>query len=142
MIHNNGNKFIFSSKSNIDSIVSDQSKLSQVLINLLSNAAKNTANGEIRLEIEDITHNGGKCIKFLVKDTGIGMDEAHLTEIFNPFSQVDSTMSHKCNGTGLGLSISRKFCELMQGNIYAESTLGSGTTFTVILPQTATAQAI
>ena len=114
-------------------IISDEQHLTQVLTNLLSNAAKFTPeHGLIRLivtperEYEDNTVN----LRFSVTDTGIGMSEEQLGRLFTSFEQADGSISRRFGGTGLGLAISRGIVQLMGGSIWAESSLGVGSRFT------------
>ncbi|HEY9712452.1 MAG TPA: ATP-binding protein, partial [Chroococcales cyanobacterium] len=109
----------------------DQGRLRQVVLNLLSNAIKFTDAGSIvldaRLVIGDDTL---ATVAISVKDTGIGILQDSLQQIFHPFTQADNSISRKFGGTGLGLSISKRLVELMGGQITAESTEGRGSTFT------------
>ena len=111
-------------------INADKAKLTQVLLNILSNAAKFTDSGTITLEFE---FDDPQLI-IHVTDTGIGMTAEQQGYIFEPFHQADGSITRKYGGTGLGLAISKQFCELMQGSIHVTSKPGEGTTFTVILP--------
>jgi signal transduction histidine kinase len=111
-------------------IVSDGEKLTTILTNILGNAVKFTDQGEIVLKVfleEDRLH-------FRVSDTGIGIPAEHLTDIFDEFTQVDSSTTRKYPGTGLGLAISRRMAELLGGRIWAESTVGEGTVVTFFVP--------
>ncbi|WP_439658446.1 HAMP domain-containing protein [Lentzea sp. HUAS TT2] len=123
-------------------LVTDDTRLQQVLRNLLSNAVKFTETGgvELRIELADPdqlpagVREHGPAIVFRVRDTGIGIAEHQLESIFGAFQQADGTTSRKYGGTGLGLSISREIAYLLGGSIAAESTLGAGSTFTLYLP--------
>lgn len=113
-----------------DTIIGDHGRLRQILVNLLSNAVKFTDKGDISVSIsskavEDDMHQ----IFFEVKDTGIGIPQDKMNEIFEPFTQVERTLSRKRDGVGLGLAITRQLVELMGGEIWAESEEGQGTTF-------------
>jgi signal transduction histidine kinase/HAMP domain-containing protein len=108
----------------------DRDKLKQILLNLLSNAAKFTEQGEIRVSARP--ENG--TLKLAVSDTGIGMKPEALEHIFEEFQQAEKTTTSKYGGTGLGLAIVRKFTNLMGGEIGVESEEGKGTKFTVTLP--------
>jgi len=108
----------------------DAIRLTQIVTNLLSNAAKFTESGHIELRVK--TDAGSLVIE--VEDTGIGIAPDHLSTIFDEFEQVDSSSTRRAGGTGLGLSICRKLCKLMGGQVTAASTLGIGSCFTVILP--------
>ena len=117
-------------------LIGDQTRLRQVLINLLGNAIKFTDSGEVILRIElDATappppYRGGESValRFNVKDTGIGIPPDKVEMIFERFTQVDSSTTRKFGGTGLGLAISKRLVELMHGSIRAESVFGAGTT--------------
>ena len=108
----------------------DRDKLKQILLNLLSNAAKFTEQGEIRVSARP--ENG--TLKLAVSDTGIGMKPEALEHIFEEFQQAEKTTTSKYGGTGLGLAIVRKFTNLMGGEIGVESEESKGTKFTVTLP--------
>ncbi|PXY20790.1 histidine kinase [Prauserella muralis] len=113
-------------------IDTDSQRLRQVLRNLLSNAVKFTERGTVGLRIaltDDRT-----AVEFSVTDTGIGIAEEHLETIFGAFRQADGTTSRRYGGTGLGLSISSQIATLLGGRLRAESTLGEGSTFTLVLP--------
>lgn len=112
----------------------DETKTRQILLNLLSNAVKFTASGQVGLRAERWDREGMPWLRFVVTDSGIGMTEAQLTSIFEPFSQADAATERRYGGTGLGLSISQAFSRMMGGEIYVESTMGEGSIFTVELP--------
>jgi signal transduction histidine kinase/DNA-binding response OmpR family regulator/HPt (histidine-containing phosphotransfer) domain-containing protein len=108
----------------------DPTRLGQVLMNLLSNAAKFTEKGEIGLGLSvDSTSRPVAALTFTVHDTGIGMDSQTVSELFTPFKQADSSTTRKYGGTGLGLSICKSLVEAMGGNIEAKSARGDGSTF-------------
>jgi PAS domain S-box-containing protein len=111
-------------------IVGDEIKIRQVLLNLLSNAAKFTEKGSITIKASHDQHH----ITISVTDTGSGIPEKNLATIFDPFTQVDASTTRKTGGTGLGLSITKKFIELHHGTISIKSKLKVGSTFTVVLP--------
>ena len=108
----------------------DELRIRQVLTNLLDNAIKFTAAGSVVLRAEP----QGDQLHFSVKDTGIGIAPERLGAIFDPFTQADASMTRRFGGTGLGTTISKQLVELMGGKIWAESTVGEGTTFHVLLP--------
>jgi len=108
----------------------DQTKVRQILFNLLSNASKFTENGVVSLEVE----RAGDAVVFRVADTGIGMTTDQLGRLFQSFSQADASTSSRYGGTGLGLALSRRFATMMAGTIDVESVPGAGSTFTVTLP--------
>ena len=115
-------------------MLADQTRVRQVLFNLLSNACKFTENGLIRLHAKRTRRNGSDWVEFRVTDTGIGMSAEQLDRLFRPFMQADASTTRKYGGTGLGLAISREFCQMMGGSLSAQSELGKGSAFTVRLP--------
>ncbi|MFH9065746.1 HAMP domain-containing protein [Streptomyces coeruleorubidus] len=123
-------------------LLTDDSRLRQVLRNLLSNAVKFTERGSVELSVEpaaddevpDGVLRGGAVVAFHVKDTGIGIPEQQLETIFGAFQQADGTTSRKYGGTGLGLSITREIAHLLGGAVTVDSTPGQGSTFTLFLP--------
>ncbi|MDB4949770.1 MAG: multi-sensor signal transduction histidine kinase [Gemmatimonadetes bacterium] len=116
---------------------SDITKVRQMLLNLLSNAAKFTTAGTVSLEIARETTDAGDEVLFRVRDTGIGMTHEQLGRLFQPFMQADPSTTRRYGGTGLGLTITRRFCEMLGGDIRVESEPGVGTVFTLRLPATA-----
>jgi signal transduction histidine kinase len=108
----------------------DMTKLRQMLLNLLSNAAKFTEKGLIRLEI----NREGDWVNFCVADNGIGMTEEQMQKLFQPFTQADSSTTRRYGGTGLGLTITKQFAEMMGGTIRVDSEFGQGSTLTICLP--------
>jgi len=120
--------------ANIDpdarTLSTDALKLRQILLNLLSNAAKFTDTGEIAVEVR----RDGGVITLTVEDTGVGIPADQLPFIFEKFRQVDGSSTRKVGGTGLGLAIVRELCKVLGGSIQARSVLGRGSTMTVKLP--------
>lgn len=123
-------------------LVGDVTRLRQILINLLSNAIKFTDVGEVSVSVKlehqyvtDSTQNQDShisptvCLVFSVKDTGIGIPQDHFNRLFQRFSQLDSSTTRQYGGTGLGLIISKQLTEMMGGEIWVDSTLGEGSTF-------------
>jgi len=115
----------------VDNIYSDSSRIRQILINLLSNAAKFTEQGSITVSIED---TGAGRIDLAVADTGIGIPPESAEYIFDEFRQVDGSTTRKYGGTGLGLSISKRLAQMLGGDLRVESTVGEGSAFIVSLP--------
>jgi len=157
LIEKNGNTLNLHQISNIGTMHGDITKVQQILLNLLSNAAKFTQNGTITLTAsrEKIAGHSSEpreentsepaadsqssiaSKEFLVincSDTGIGMNPEQLQHIFQPFTQADVSTTRKYGGTGLGLAISQRFCLMMGGNISVKSQEGFGSTFTIRLP--------
>ncbi|MEH2300961.1 MAG: ATP-binding protein [Nostoc sp.] len=119
----------------------DQTRMRQVLLNLLSNAGKFTTNGKVILTVnrekdEFRLEAPLGIITFTVTDTGIGMSHRQQQQLFQPFTQGDTSTTKKYGGTGLGLAISHHFCQMMGGEIIVKSEPGVGSTFTIRLPMT------
>ncbi len=116
-----------------DFYIGDDIKLKQVLINILSNAIKFTdAPGEVNLDIEKVAeYEDQTTIKFVIRDTGIGMDESFLPKIFDTFSQENTDRNSKYGSTGLGMAITKNIIDVMNGTISVKSEKGVGTEFTV-----------
>jgi signal transduction histidine kinase len=119
----------------------DETRVKQVVFNLLSNACKFTENGTIRVVARREPQDGEPWIRIDVSDTGIGMTPEQVARLFKSFSQADDSISRTYGGTGLGLALCRQFCQLMGGDVTVESAHGKGTTFTVRLPVTVKAPA-
>lgn len=149
----NSNEFSVICPDDLGMMYADAMKLRQILLNLLSNAAKFTNKGTITLTVKkqdganlfaampidaDAPLTGAPAgnvyLLFQVEDTGIGMTEEQMDTVFDAFSQADASTTRKYGGTGLGLSISRHFCRMMGGDIMVESVINQGSTFTVVLP--------
>lgn len=128
------NTLVVQVDENADSITTDGSKLRKILLNLLNNASKFTVEGTISLNISRLERNGVDGILFAVHDTGIGMHEDQVSHIFEPFTQVDESMTREYEGGGIGLYICKRFCELMKGEIWVKSQLGKGSMFSFFLP--------
>ena len=111
-------------------VYSDQFRIKQILLNILSNAAKFTETGWIELRAEQVADR----LLIAVEDTGIGIAASELEQIFDEFQQVDTSSTRRYSGTGLGLSISRHLAQVLGGDIKAESVLGQGSTFILTLP--------
>lgn len=120
--------------ADVSSINSDSMKLGQCVLNLLSNAAKFTKNGRIDIELSQRPCNGVEQVFITVRDTGIGMSNAHMSRLFQPFVQADPSITQQYGGTGLGLTITRRLAQLLGGDVSVESALGKGATFTLHVP--------
>ncbi len=115
-------------------IQSDSTRLRQILINLISNALKFTDAGNITVEISLLGETSlSPQVQFRITDTGMGIPNTALPDLFKPFSQVDASTTRQHSGTGLGLSISKQFANLLGGDITVESILGKGSTFTLTI---------
>jgi signal transduction histidine kinase len=146
LIEQNGNRIEIVSPGPLEALYADPMRVRQILLNLLSNAAKFTEHGSITLRVStmdqtlwDVGTAGlvpipGPCITFQVSDTGIGMTPEQMEHIFEAFTQADPSATRRYGGTGLGLAISRHFCRMMGGDIAVASEPGHGSTFTVRLP--------
>ncbi len=132
LLDKGGNQLVLECPTDIGLMKADFTKVKQTLLNLLSNACKFTANGEVSLVVtrtEELT-------TFAIKDSGIGMSEEQQMRVFDAFTQADSSTTRKYGGTGLGLAICSKFCDMMGGSIEITSELGKGSTFMVTIPTT------
>ena len=116
-------------------ILTDPTRLRQILVNLLANAVKFTARGEVRIVVRLVNGDSAEpTMQFDVIDTGIGMSEAQVAEGFRPFKQADASTSRNYGGTGLGLAISDRLARMLGGKLAVSSTLGEGSCFTLSIP--------
>ena len=153
LVAKSGNRLEVECPLDIGPMRADQTKVRQVLFNLLSNANKFTDKGVIRLTVECEISGAGilpagrqdacptpaprphaPTLLFRISDTGIGMTPDQVAKLFQPFTQAEASTTRKYGGTGLGLAISKKFCHMMGGDLTVASELGKGSTFTVSLP--------
>jgi signal transduction histidine kinase len=134
LIEKNANGFTLHVDGALGTVRLDRVKVRQVLLNLMSNAAKFTSGGEVALTALRLPGEHGETLTLQVSDSGIGMSPSQIKRIFQEFAQGSAATTRRYGGTGLGLAISRNFCQLMRGSIEVESALGRGTTFTVRLP--------
>jgi signal transduction histidine kinase len=132
----NRNEFLVEIADGLGTIACDETRLRQVVINLLSNAGKFTSNGKVTLRVIREQRRDSETERLLisVKDTGIGISAANLKKLFSDFAQAEASTSKDYGGTGLGLALSRHLCQLMQGDISVKSEIGRGSTFTVDIP--------
>ncbi|WP_017715661.1 PAS domain-containing sensor histidine kinase [Kamptonema formosum] len=152
LLEPNSNTLTVACSKKLGTMHADYVKVRQVLLNLLGNANKFTECGSITLDVSRTdtpdfralsSGAGPKCypaslveswICFRIHDTGIGMTREQMRDIFEPFTQADSSSTRRYGGTGMGLAISRSFCQIMGGEIVVDSEFGAGSTFTVYLP--------
>jgi signal transduction histidine kinase len=127
-----GNTFRINCPADIGTMEADPVLLRQILVNLLGNAAKFTSGGRVWLDVT--RHADAGMIDFLVGDTGIGIDAATQSRLFQPFSQGDSSMTRRFGGTGLGLAICQRLSLMMGGSITLHSEPGVGSILVVTLP--------
>jgi signal transduction histidine kinase len=132
----NGNRLQVDVQPGLVLVHADALRLRQVLIALVSNAAKFTAQGQVRLRVFTREREpGAPVLRFEVEDTGIGLSAEEIGQLFQPFLQADEGTTRAFGGSGLGLVISRRLCRLMGGDIEVTSTPGQGSCFTAWLPQ-------
>ena len=130
LVEKNGNEFVIEKPEDLGKLTNDQTKLRQILFNMISNAAKFTKKGTVTLGITKYNEK----VRFAVTDTGIGMNAEQLGKVFEEFTQAESSTSKDYGGTGLGLPISKKMTEMMGGVMEVESEEGRGTTFSISIP--------
>lgn len=115
----------------------DEARVRQILLNLIQNAVKFTASGEVSLRVSrGSPADGNAWVRFAVRDTGVGIEPANLSRLFRPFSQLEDVHSRRHRGTGLGLYISRRLASILGGRIEVVSRPGEGSMFTLVLPVT------
>jgi signal transduction histidine kinase/ActR/RegA family two-component response regulator len=131
LMEKNGNRIEIDTPGNLGGLECDEQRLRQILLNLLSNAAKFTEAGQVGLTVQ---RTGDGWVRFEVRDSGIGMSGEQIAAIFEPFGQGDKSITKKFGGTGLGLAISQLFAEMMGGEITVKSEPGAGSRFTLSLP--------
>ena len=134
LVNQNKKALVLDIADDIGVMTSDQTKVRQALINIVTNACKFTSEGTITLTARRGTSSDGPIIDFAVTDTGIGMTLEQLERVFNAFTQADSSTTREYGGTGLGLAITRGICMMLGGGIQAESTPGAGSCFVITLP--------
>lgn len=118
----------------VSPILADQQKMQQTLSQILDNAVKFTKDGLISVHVSNSTTGNQNFLEIAIRDTGIGIAAREMPTLFEQFTVLGDTSSSKYGGTGLGLALSRKLCRLMDGDIKAESTIGQGSCFTIVLP--------
>ncbi|MCA9299650.1 MAG: response regulator, partial [Phycisphaerales bacterium] len=135
LVEKGGNALIVECEARIGFMYADKTRIRQTLFNLLSNASRFTERGTITLTVEEVDFRGVEGLRFNVRDTGIGIPEDTIDRLFEAFTQGDQTPSRRYGGTGLGLAISRHFCAMMGGTLTAQSVVGEGSMFTIVLPR-------
>jgi PAS domain S-box-containing protein len=133
LLARNGNRVVVECPASLGFVHADLTKIRQILFNLLSNAAKFTTRGVIRL-VAARTHGTAGQVQFTISDTGIGMTGPQMAQLFQAFSQADTSTARRFGGTGLGLAITRAFTDMLGGTVDVESEPGAGSKFTVRLP--------
>lgn len=137
LITKNNNRFKYDhNESELINFYSDRIKIKQILLNLITNAAKFTHDGLVSLHINTHTDDDKEWVCFRVVDTGIGLAQDKFEQLFKPFVQADISTTREYGGTGLGLTITKHYCEMLGGRIEVSSNLGEGSAFTAILPKT------
>jgi signal transduction histidine kinase len=134
MVAEKGNKLLVKCPKNLGTVSTDQTKLRQAALNLMSNAAKFTEQGTVTLSVQRRKSHAGDWIEIQVQDTGIGIAQTDIGRLFQNFGQANRATSNKYGGTGLGLALSQKLCGLMGGGISASSEIGLGSCFTIRVP--------
>lgn len=134
LVHKRGNRLEIICPADLGDMLSDITKVRQILFNLLSNASKFTENGTVSLKVHRVSTEAFDWVVIQVRDTGIGMGEEQRKKLFQAFTQGDETTTRQYGGTGLGLTISKRLCELLGGEIKVQSAEGVGSTFTARLP--------
>jgi signal transduction histidine kinase len=134
LVAEKSNKLLVKCPDDLGLACNDQTKLRQAVLNLLSNAAKFTSEGTIRLNAQRRKSVAGDWIEIQVQDTGIGISAQEMSRLFQDFGQASASISRTYGGTGLGLAISQRLCALMGGGITATSDIGVGSSFTISVP--------
>jgi two-component system sensor histidine kinase/response regulator len=135
LVEQNGNTLVIDIDSGLpETVRNDAVRVRQVLLNLVSNAAKFTKEGVVTISAGTETVQGNRQLRLAVADTGIGMEPNQLERLFNEFTQVDNAATRRAGGTGLGLSICRHIARMMGGGIEVTSVVGQGSTFTMLVP--------
>ncbi len=138
LIECHANEFVVCVNPNIGSMRSDETKLRQAVLNLVSNAAKFTRRGLVTLSARRYQAANCHWIEIEVRDTGIGIAEGDMKALFQDYRQLPAATNRGWEGTGLGLALSQRLCALMGGGISVDSELGHGACFTIRVPADAT----
>lgn len=134
LVEKNNNTIKVTGKIDERTIFTDETKVRQILLNLLSNSCKFTDKGKITIHVKSWERRNVSMVSFTVKDTGIGMTEEQVGKVFEAFTQADSSTTKQYGGTGLGLTICKRFSELMGGDIVVRSEVGKGSEFEFYIP--------
>ena len=134
LVEANGSSLVIRTDPNLGTMISDEVRLRQAALNLVSNAAKFTSAGIVTLSARRFRTEARDWIEIEVRDTGIGIAREDLKTLFQDFRQVNSRETRKNQGTGLGLALSQQLCRIMGGDIFAESELGHGACFVIRVP--------
>ena len=148
LANKNNNELILENNLDFDPVYTDQTRVRQIVLNLVSNACKFTEDGQVIIALTSKDDGEKKILEIAVSDTGIGMSEEQVGRLFQAFTQADSSTTRKYGGTGLGLIITKHLSRIMGGDVNVTSVEGEGTTFTASFiinskaPQTTEAEAI
>ena len=148
LANKNNNELILKNNLDFDPVYTDQTRVRQIVLNLVSNACKFTEDGQVIIALTSKDDGEKKILEIAVSDTGIGMSEEQVGRLFQAFTQADSSTTRKYGGTGLGLIITKHLSRIMGGDVNVTSVEGEGTTFTASFiinskaPQTTEAEAI
>jgi len=134
LVHKNSNRLTVNVADSVTTVNADVTKTRQIVLNLVSNAAKFTRLGTVTIDVTRSSGGARDYIEFRISDTGVGMTPEQTRRIFEPFTQADVTTARKYGGTGLGLAIVSSLCQLMDGSISVDSRPDEGSRFTVLLP--------
>ncbi len=135
LVAKKGNSLVVEVDPRLGEMRADLTKIRQALFNLLSNAAKFTEQGQVTIAARKTSVDDVDGVEFAVSDTGIGIRPDKLETVFEEFSQAEESTAKQFGGTGLGLAITRRFCRMMGGDVVVESQSGTGSTFTIRLPE-------
>jgi CheY-like chemotaxis protein/two-component sensor histidine kinase len=131
LVEQNNNQLTLNIEDGIGFVNADITRTKQIVLNLISNAAKFCKDGEISITVKSKKKNEDELIEIYVKDAGIGMTQEQMDKLFHAFTQADASTTRKYGGTGLGLTIVQNLAKLMGGDVSVSSEMGKGTTFSV-----------
>ena len=136
LVEKNSNTLTVTDTTGNVSLLTDDLKLKQILLNLIGNAAKFTTSGQIRVDVTWSGGQTGEALAFTVSDTGIGMSPEQMKNLFTRFNQADATTTRRYGGSGLGLALTKALAGMLGGTISVDSKAGEGSTFTLTVPVT------